>query len=121
MRQLLAIAGALLVAITSAHGASPPKPTKSEYLVSTGAGFTLTRGEGLNYGMNYELRKQLAAPLFIVATFENPETDAPPLRPELVVDPGTKEFAVQSALIKVITHDKTYEVLLQLYADAEHT
>jgi hypothetical protein len=71
--------------------------------------------------MNYELQTAPAEPLYVVAVFENPVDAANPLRTELVVEVGAKQFTVQSPAIKVITNGKNYEVLLKLYADKNHT
>ena len=121
MRHVLAIVAVYVLAVAPAYAASPPRPTKSEYLVTTSAGFAMSRGEGLRYTMNYELQKASTEPLYVIALFEIPEVATSPLRVELVVEAGTNEFTVQSPPIRVITHDTKYEASLELYADADHT
>ena len=121
MRHVLAIVAVSVMAVAPTYAVSPPKSTKSEYLVTTSAGFVMSRGEGLRYTMNYELQKASTEPLYVIALFEIPEVATSPLRVELVVEAGTNEFTVQSPPIRVITHDTKYEASLELYADADHT
>lgn len=121
MRCFMAILASWLLIAPLTEAASTPKPTKSDYLVTTGAGFLMSAGEGLKYGMNYELRKDIAQPLYVIALFENPGDMAAPMRAELVVAAGSKDFQLQSPPFKTIRHDTKYEVVLQLYSDSEHT
>ncbi|MBV6422972.1 MAG: hypothetical protein NAOJABEB_00759 [Steroidobacteraceae bacterium] len=121
MRSFLVAVTALLLATQPVLADSPPKPAKSKYLKTTGAGFLMSAGNGVQYGMNYELRKSLAEPLYIVATFDNPADATVPLRAEVVVQPGARDFQLQSPFITVITHDTKYKVVLELFSDAAHT
>ena len=121
MRHVLAIVAISVLAVAPTYAVSPPKPTKSEYLVTTSAGFAMSRGEGLRYAMNFEMQKANTEPLYVIAVFEIPEVATKPLRVELVVEAGTNAFTVQSPPIRVITNDTNYEASLELYADADHT
>ncbi len=115
-RFFILVIGALLV--TQAQAASEPSPSKSKYLLTTAAAFAMVPHQGVFYGMRYELRGPLAEPLYIVALFENPEDANSPLRVELVVEAGAKEFMVQSPPLKVLSNNTRYKVELVLYADA---
>lgn len=111
----------LLLAPVFCLAASEPKPTKSEYLLSTGAGFTLAEGEGARYAMDYVVRKKLPGQIFAVAIFENPESPGLLLRSELTISIEAKEISFQSPAFHSITNDQRYRVQLMLYLDAEHT
>ena len=101
----------------SAH-ATEPSLSKSKYLVTTAAAFAMVPHQGVFYGMRCELRSPLSDPLYIVALFENPEDANSPLRVDLVVEAGAKEFMVQSPPLKVLNNNTRYRVELVLYADA---
>jgi hypothetical protein len=103
---------------SAARATSEPPPAKSKYLVTTAAAFAMVPHQGVFYGMRCELRSPLADPLYIVALFENPEDANSPLRIELVVEAGAKEFMVQSPPLKVLSNNTRYRVELVLYADA---
>ena len=118
------IAGLLIASLLSAtmcFAASQPKPTKTEYLVSIGAGFILSKEEGANYAMDYEVRKPFPGPVYCVALFEDPGAPATPFRKELTVAPDAKEIAFRSPGFRAIHNDRRYTVKLMLYLDAEHT
>jgi hypothetical protein len=100
--------------------ASPQKPTKSKYLLTTVAGFSMTDTDGATYSMAYEVREQLPAQVFVVALFENPEAPKTPLRKEFEVPADAKRIQVQSPGIHVIRNDVLYKVSLSLYLDPDH-
>ena len=115
------IAGlALLLAMSSAYAKSP-KPGKSEYLLTTSAGFLMTEEEGVRYGLRFQWRKRPAAPVCIVAQFENPADRAAPLTVKLTVEPDPAEFNLESPRLTEITHDTRYAVDLYLYRDPDCT
>jgi hypothetical protein len=53
--------------------------------------------------------------------FENPEKDAPPLRANVTVEPGSLEFQIRSPRLTVLTNNRLYTVNLSLYSDGAHT
>ena len=101
--------------------ASQPSPTKSEYLISVGAGFGLERDKGAFYGMNFAVRKALPATVYVVALFDNPEGPELPLKVEVTVQADAKEIQLQSPRIHAITNNQRYSVRLMLYTDSDHT
>jgi hypothetical protein len=111
----------ILLAGGSGCSVGLPRSNRSEFVISTGAGFLLTPDLGARYGMNFELRRIMDKPVYVVAEFENPEKGFPPLRSESVVEPGTLEFLVQSPRLTVLSNDARYSVRLTLYWDAAHT
>jgi hypothetical protein len=100
--------------------ASPQKPTKTKYLLSTVAGFTMTETDGAVYSMAYEVREPLPAQVFVVVLFENPEAPKSPLRRELEVPADANVIQVQSPGIRVIRNDALYKVSLSIYLDPGH-
>jgi len=112
---------ALLLAVTICIAASVPKPTTTEYLISTGAGFVLSKEEGAIYAMNYEVRKPFPSSIYCVALFEDPSAPDVPLRKELTVAADAKDLEFRSPGIRTIRNDHRYTVKLMLYLDAEHT
>ena len=110
-----------LVAPIVVVAASQPSPTKSEYLISTGAGFGLEKDEGAFYAMNFAVRKALPATIYVVALFDNPEGPERPLKIEVTVQADAKEIQLRSPPIHAITNNKRYLVRLMLYTDSDHT
>jgi hypothetical protein len=100
---------------------SPPKAAKSKYLLTTGAGFLMSKADGAIYAMNYEVRKSLPSRLFCVAVFDNPEAPETPLRKEFEVAPDATDIQIQSPGIRSIHNNSTHTVRLVLYLDADHT
>ena len=101
--------------------ASEPRPTKSEFLVSTSAGFLFDEGRGAYYAMNYTVRKPFPGTVYGVALFDNPEDSAAPFRVETIVDAEAKDIQLQSPAVHVLMNGKLYNSQLMLYSDAEHT
>ena len=112
---------ALLLSTTLCFAASLPKPTKTEYLISTGAGFIMSKEEGAMYAMNYEVRKPFPGPVYCVALFESPIPRDAPLSKEFTVAPEAKDIELRSTGFHAIHNGHRYTVRLLLYLDAEHT
>ena len=100
---------------------SPPKAAKSKYLITSGAGFLMSKAEGAIYAMSYEVRKPLPSRLFCVAVFDNPEAPEAPLRKEFEVSPEATDIQIQSPGIRSIHNNSTHMVRLTLYLNADHT
>jgi hypothetical protein len=120
MRVVLVFVGWLFAA-GFASAASQPGPNKTEYLVSTSAGFMLTGENGVAYGMSFHVRKPLPGPVYCVALFDNPAAPDAPLKREFSVAADATEVRVQSDGMHVIQNDHRYRVRLMLYLDPEHT
>ena len=121
MRSGLAVLLLTLLPSAAVYSASPPRPAKSEYLITTGAGFLLEKERGAYYGMNFSIRKPLPGAVYLVALFDNPEVPDTPLRTELVVPADATEIQFQSPGVHQIGNNKRYEVRLTLYLDADRT
>ncbi|MFO1401705.1 MAG: hypothetical protein U1F30_10935 [Steroidobacteraceae bacterium] len=119
MRVVLAFIG-LLIAAGFASAASQPSASKTEYLVSTGAGFMLTGEKGVAYGMSFHVRKPFPGAIYCVALFENPAAPDAPLKKEFSVAADATEIQVQSDGMHVIQNDHRYMVRLMLYLDPGH-
>jgi hypothetical protein len=101
--------------------ASPQKPTKTKYLITTVGSFVMTEESGVAYSMAYEVRGKLPAQVFVVAIFENPESPKQPLRREFEVPADAKSIKVESPGIHSIRNDVLYKASLSLYLDPGHT
>jgi hypothetical protein len=99
---------------------SLPSPSKSEYLISTGAAFGLASDTGAFYAMNFDVRKALPAAVYVVALFDNPENPELPLKAEVTVQADAKEIQLRSPPIHAFTNNKRYKVRLMLYTDSDH-
>jgi hypothetical protein len=64
MRSRLAVVMLTLVA-SLCLAASPQKPSKTKYLLTTVAGFMMTEESGAAYSMAYEVREKLPAQVFV--------------------------------------------------------
>jgi hypothetical protein len=117
---ILLLSFGLFVAASCAN-VGVPEPQRSEYVISTGAGFAMTPERGVYYGMTFEFRRAFANPIFVVALFENPADSLSPLRVEKTVDAETLDFTIQSPQLKVLKNNKRYIVELSLYQDDAHT
>ena len=111
----------LLSVCIPAGAASSPKPAKSKYLVTTGAGFTFAPDQGVRYGMSYMLRSFPLPDLYVVSIFENPEDPGLPLQVETKVEAGRNEFTLDSPFFRKIRNNSLYTVNLFIYADSSHT
>ena len=100
--------------------ASPQKPTKTKYLLTTAGGFVMSAEAGLAYSMAYEVREKLPAQVYVVAIFENPESPKEPLRKELEAPADATSIKVDSPGIHSIRNDALYKVSLSLYLDPDH-
>lgn len=120
MRYRLAV---VILALVSSLclAASPQKPAKTKYLLTTIGGFVMTEENGVAYSMAYEVRETLPAQVFAVAIFENPEAPKEPLRKEFEVPADAKNIKVESPGIHSIRNDVLYKVSLSLYLDPGHT
>ncbi len=109
-----------LLSVVAGCSVGQPSPNRSEFVLSTGAGFLMTPEGGVTYGMAFELRRMLDRPVYVVAEFENPEHGSSPLRAELIVDTGKLEFLVKSPRLAVLKNNTRYAVSLTLYWDEAH-
>lgn len=111
----------MLTLVTSlCLAASPPKPAKTKYLLTTAGGFVMTEESGAAYSMAYEVREKLPAQVYVVAIFENPESSREPLRKEFETSADAKSIQVESPGIHSIRNDVLYKVSLSLYLDPGH-
>lgn len=121
MIRILFAALLVLLAAPIALAGSPPKPVKSEFLVTEGGGFIMKRGEGVMYAMTFSTRKSVESPLYAVISFENPTNKKAPFIVESTLQPDQKELLVDSPPILRIKNGATYEVKILIYSDESHT
>jgi hypothetical protein len=111
---------AILLSVANGCSVGQPRPNRSEFVLSTGAGFLMTPDRGVTYGMAFELRRLMDRPVYVVAEFENPEQGSPPLRTDMMVEAGKLEFLVKSPRLIVLKNNTRYSVSLNLYWDEAH-
>ncbi len=119
MRQITLLFSLLLA--TLAHGTSTPDPIKSEYLVSTSAGFMFDPDGGAYYALSFDVLKSLPGTLYVIVEFENPVDAAKPMTTEIQVQHGKSSFQTRSPSVHEIKNKQRYRVNLKLYADAACT
>ena len=116
------VAFALLLLLIPALGAAqPPRPSKSEYLTTEGAGFMLDKANGAIYAMTFSVNKEIKSPVFVTINFENPSDRKSPFRSDLTIAPGQHDVMAESPGIKRIKSGKRYSVDVLLYADESRT
>jgi hypothetical protein len=120
MRIFLVILAGFFIA-SAMLAASEPEPNKTEFLLTTGAGFQLSKEKGAVYGMSYQVRSAFPADIFGVALFEDPSDPDKPLKKEFKVAADAKEIRLQSQGLRTVQNDHVYSVKLMLYLDPEHT
>jgi hypothetical protein len=119
MRRFMLLLTAFMA--TLAYGASPPEPGRSEYLVSTAAGFLFDPGGGAYYALSFDTLKSPAGTLYVIVEFESPVESGRPMVTEVVVQPGKRSFQTRSPPVHEIRNNKRYGVNLRLYSDAACT
>ncbi len=107
-----------LCILSAGSQASPPKPVESEYFLTRDAGIYFSGGEGLRYALFLELRKPLAAPIYITVDFEDPADRDHPFFVEQEVKPGDFEVKVRSEAFRAIRNRGKYLVKVWIYEDA---
>ena len=92
-----------------------PKPAKSEYFTTVGAGFGVEKGKGLYYAMTYQISKSIGTTMYGTVTFQNPSDKKNSFVVDVVINPGGEEVLVQSPIFNRIKNDKNYRVEFELY------
>ena len=85
-----------IVLISMNAFASPPEPVESEYLLSTGGGFLITRDRGVFYAMNFSIIKDLPVGYKLRFSFENPRKRSPAILETQKLEIDGTEILVQS-------------------------
>lgn len=98
--------------------AAPPKPVESEYFFTRDAGIYIAGSEGLRYSLFLELRKPLAASIYLTVDFEDPTDRDHPLFVEREVKAGESEVQVRSEAFRAIRNGGKYLVKVWIYEDA---
>jgi hypothetical protein len=119
MRNIAMLLSALMA--TVAHGASTPEPTRSEYLVTTAAGFLFDPDGGTHYALSFDILKTPASTLYVIVEFESTVDSGRPMVTEVVVQPGKQNFQTRSPSVHEIRNNRRYGVNLKLYSDAACT
>ncbi len=111
----------LIAAVPAIACPAPPKPTQSEYLVTTGGGFQVTRNRGVYYSMSYRVIKDLPAGYRLVFTFENPRKGLPGIAKTQDLQVDGSEISVRSPYLECIRNRRKYRVSIDIYADDAQT
>jgi len=121
LKHVALIFSVVVALLASSASASPPRPAKSDYLVTEGAGFLMHKGEGVIYAMTFAVRKEITDPLYVDVVYENPADAKAPLVVPGSIKPGQKEFLSESPGIPAIKNRKTYRVEVRLFSDEART
>jgi len=92
-----------------------PKPAKSEYFLTAGAGFAVEKDQGLYYAMTYRVRVTIDSVMYGTVIFQNPSDKKNPFIVDVVVNPGDESIVVQSPVFNGIKNNKNYRVEFKLY------
>jgi len=119
---LLFIAGLVLSFILPISlFAGMPKATKTKYLKTVGAGFSIDRNAGaVYYSMNYQITEILQSPLYVTVQFQNPSNESAPFLLNAILKPKQKAFRIESPTFKKIKNKHSYEVLIKLFDDEQY-
>jgi len=95
-----------------------PKPTKTQYFETSGAGFvTLYPSSDSKYDMDLRVTDELSRPAFLQVVYENPkDPDAPDLQ-IAVVSAGQTVVHLESRVLEGFKNRKKYTVVVEIYAD----
>jgi hypothetical protein len=103
---------------TQTLAASPPKPTKSKYLQTSFAKFTISRSRRAgNYEMEYRLLRFPVPQMYIEVSFQDPESPQSQLRVEQSIPSNSLDFVVRSPEFRKAQNGRLYAVQLLLYSD----
>ncbi len=97
--------------------AAPPKPVESEYLLSTGGGFLISKERGVFYAMNFSIIKDLPVGYKLRFSFENPKKRSPATVEIQKLEINSAKIVVQSASLDCIRNRKKYKVTVDIYTD----
>jgi hypothetical protein len=110
----------LALILSTSVFAGPTGPTKTEYLKTTSAGFSIDRSAGgLYYAMSFQIRKNLKAPLYVSVQYQNPNNSDSPFIRNAKFTPKQKVFRTESPAFKEIKNNHSYLVSIKLYDDKE--
>ena len=99
----------------------PPAPARSDWLETIGGGFAITSspdGRAVSscvYALRFKRLRDVGAPLYVRALFDNPESPASPLIATRAVAPGESEFTIASPEVRGLRKGSVYTATLELY------
>jgi hypothetical protein len=95
-----------------------PKPTKTQYFETTGAGFvTLYPSPGAHYYLDLSVAAELPRPAFLQVVYENPENPDEPDLQIAAVDAVQSEVSLESRVLAGFKNRKKYTVVVEIYSD----
>ena len=97
--------------------AAPPEPEESEYIKSTGGGFSVAKGVPV-YAMNFQIIKPLPQNAELRFLFENPKKGAPDITETGKLEISETEIVVQSPPLECIRNNRLYLVTIEIYAES---
>lgn len=102
MKLKAAIFIALLLLIFAGDCLAQPRPTRSKYLITEGAGFITGGGGGVLYAVDFSVRDPLPGTVYAQIVFENPQDRKAPFIVDVVIQAGEDMISAQSPAIKRI-------------------
>ena len=95
-----------------------PKPTKTQYFETTGAGFvTLYPSPDTKYYLDLSVGDELPRPAFLQVIYENPENPDEPDLQIAVVNADQSVVRLESRVLVGFKNRKKYTVVVEIYSD----
>lgn len=104
-------------------GFLPPSPTQSEYLYTTGAGFSFIAGnpDSIQYIISLNVMKSRERDLFIEARFEDPSSPKNPIIITYTLQPEELSFMLKSSPVYGLRSYEGYVIDIFIYEDSTKT
>ena len=95
-----------------------PKPAKTQYFETTGAGFvTLYPSSDSTYYLDLRVADELSRPASLQVVYQNPENPDEPDLQIAVVNSGQAVVRLESRVLKGFKNRKKYTVVVEIYSD----
>jgi hypothetical protein len=106
----------LLLPLSAVPG--QPKPAKTQYFETTGAGFiSLYPSHDARYYLSLSVADGLPRPAYLQVIYENPENPDEPDLQITVVDADQTEVRLESRVLTGFKNRKKYSIVVEIYSD----
>jgi hypothetical protein len=97
-----------------------PKPAKTQFFETTGAGFVASYpGSDAKYYLHLSVANELLRPVSLQVIYENPDNRDEPDLQIAVVNAGQTEVRLESRVLAGFKNRKKYEVVVEIYSDKQ--
>ncbi len=117
---LLFLFGAAAGCRTAGDAGGMPDRERSAWLTTEQAGFMILQHPGeqhpeIRYRLRLSPNREVAQPLLLQATFENPENPGRPIVGRQQIEPGVPSFELESRPLWGLRQDRVYHVVIEIY------